>query len=134
MTIRTFPVGVVLSALVACSDSSEPTEPIVAGISVAIAPANVSVARGGNTTVVVTVSRVAGFSNAIISPSQFEGLPTGVTPNQESVTVSPPPGGVSETFRVEVSAAAPVGTHTITIRAFGHGVPDTTATLKLTIS
>ena len=131
-----------LMAVLACSDSTAPdadcqvetNAPSAAGIALSVSPTCVSVTRGAATEFIATVSRVGGFSGALISPVDFEGLPSGVSTDLQSVTVAPPPGGAnSETHSIQVSATAPVGTHTITVRAHAIGVPHATTSFKLTI-
>ena len=129
-----------LIAVLACSDSTAPdagcqVEANVPSpeIALSISPTCASVTRGGATEVVATISRVGAFSGALIGPVELEGLPTGVTADPQSVTVSPPPGGISETVSIQVSATAPVGTHSITVRARATGAQDATTRFSLTI-
>lgn len=124
--------AVVLVAVAACSDDGG-TAPAAAAIVITLSPTSASVARGASTQVVATVSRIGGFSGAITNPT-LDGLPAGIAGEWSSITVSPPPdGGIVATVSLQVSTDAPLGNHTVVVRGRGVGVPDVTATFRLTV-
>ncbi|HUQ82895.1 MAG TPA: hypothetical protein VM076_17215 [Gemmatimonadaceae bacterium] len=116
-------------AVAACSGGDDGTDP-TPEITLAVAPAAVSIAQGATGTVTATITRTGGFAGDVAIA--VEGLPTGVT-----AASAPSPIGSSATSSVitfTVGAAAVAATTNLTIRATGTGVTAKTAPVALTVT
>ena len=122
---------VVALGLVACSPEKylpdTPQKPDRT-VSMSLQTSSVSVAQGGEASVVATITRVDGGP----APSVLvENVPSGVTTSLVNTT---PVGGVfTSTLTLRVSLDANVGQHAIAIRAHADGVVDAVLTLTLTV-
>src|SRR5689334_8186550 len=97
-------------------------------VSMGLQTSSVSVAQGGETSVVATITRVDGGPTPSVS---VENVPSGVTVLLANTT---PVGGVfTSTLTVRVSPEAKLGQYPIAIRAHADGVVDAVLTLTVTV-
>lgn len=127
---RRFPIALPLALTLAlgCGGGSEPAGPDPA-IALALGAATLSLTHGQSATVAVTVSRTE-FSGAI--DLSLEGAPAGVTGTFSPSTL--PGSAGSSTLTLTATTAAASGTHPLTVRAVGTGVPAQTASLQLSVT
>ena len=97
--------------------------------SLAVNPATLSVQQGASGQTAVTIGRSGGFTGAVTLSAT--GLPTGVTAAFDPTA----PTATTSTLTFQVGAAAPQGSHTVTVQGTGSGVSpqSTTVTLQITV-
>ena len=101
-----------------------------AGITVALAPATLSIAQGGSATSNITLARVGGLTGDIALTAT--GLPTGAT-----VTFAPTTAtgtATASVATVAAGAATPAGLYSVVITGTGAGSVAGAATLALTVT
>lgn len=121
-------VGVV--ALLACSPEKyldTPQKPDRT-VSMSLQTSTASVAQGGETSVVATVSRVDGGPTPAMT---VENVPSGVTASL--VNTDPVAGVFRSTLTLRASVDAKVGQYTIALRAHADGVVDAVQTIALAV-
>jgi len=97
----------------------------------AAAPASQSVAAGGATTYVVTVTGSNGFSSPV--DLSVTGLPSGATGAFSPVQVMPTATGATSTLTVATTGSTPAGTSTLTITGASGNLTQQ-ATVSLTVT
>lgn len=120
---------VAAAAAAACSGGDGGTDPTPA-ITLAVAPAAVSIPQGATGTVTATITRTGGFTGDVTIA--VEGLPANVT-----AASAPSPIGSAATSSVitfTVAGGAAAATTNLTIRASGTGVTAQTAPVALTVT
>lgn len=98
-------------------------------VSVAVAPASVSVAQGGSGTSAVTVARGGAFTGPVTLTQT--GAPAGVVVAFAPAVV--PAGSTTSTATITAGAAVATGTYPISIRASGDNVPAALTNLAVVV-
>jgi hypothetical protein len=99
-------------------------------MALALAPTFATVAQGGTTQVVATLTWGGGFAADVAL--SLEGAPAGVTGAVSNTLTSE--GSASATVTISVSEDAAPGSHGLTVRARGTGAADATAAFVLTVT
>lgn len=97
--------------------------------SVSASPASQTVAPGGSTAYMATVTASGGFSDTVTF--SVSGLPSGATGSFSPTSV---PGSGSSTISVTTLSTTPAGTYTLTITGTSSGMVVHSTTVKLTVA
>jgi len=101
-----------------------------AGITLAAAPASVTVAQNANFTDTIKVTRNGGFTGAV--SVAISGLPTGVTATPNPLSIAA--GANSGTVSIAASNSAAAGTTNLTLTGSGTGISNATVSLPVTVT
>src|SRR5690242_18038092 len=121
---------VVVVAAMSCSPEKylDTPEKPARTISMSLQTSTASVAQGGETTVLATVTRVGGGPTPTVT---VENVPSGVAASL--VNTDPIDGVFKSTLTLKASSDAKVGQYTIAMRAHSDGVVDAVLTIALTV-
>ena len=100
------------------------------GFTIAASPTALTVARGANGTVTVTVTRAGGFTGPV--SLQPTGMPAGVTALFSAPSVAS--GATTSTLTIAAGSTAAAGTATITVVGNGANVANQNLTIQLTVT
>ena len=119
-----------LAALAACAGGGDvtPPPPPPPSLSLAAAPAAVSVQAGQSATATVRLTR-GGPAAAVALGAAVAGAPAGVAAAFAPATV--PADGAESAVTLTTTAATPAGDYTVTIRGSGGASASTTVTLRV---
>ena len=117
--------GMVASA--ACGD--DPVQ-IPRGIGISVNPGSITVAQGGNGSVLISLSRIGEFTGPVTLT--VTGLPAGVTTTITPATLTG--ATANATITVAVGAAVTPGTYPATVTATGEDVETAVVTWQLTVT
>ena len=121
---------VVVVAAMSCSPEKylDTPEKPARTISMSLQTSTASVAQGGETSVLATVTRVGGGPTPTLT---VENVPAGV--NASLVNTDPVDGVFKSTLTLKASSDAKVGQYTILLRAHSDGVVDAVLTIALAV-
>ncbi len=102
-----------------------------ANFTISAAPSSQTVAPGGGTSYVVTLTSVGGFSSLVSLTSS--GWPSGAGGTFSPSSVTPTTGGATSTLSVTTSASTPTGTSSITVKGTSGSLQQSTSP-SLTVS
>jgi hypothetical protein len=118
------------AVLVSCSPEKylDTPEKPARTVSMSLQSSTASVAQGGETSVVATVTRVGGGPTPVVT---VEDVPSGVAASL--VNTDPVDGVFKSTLTLRAASDAKVGQYTIAVRAHADGVVDAVLTIALTV-
>lgn len=129
--VHRFLLPILGSALVACSggDSTGPDPSGNGGAyTLAISPAQPSVAQGGSVGVTVTINRTGGFDDVVTL--SVLGAPAGLAATLSAAATT----GGSVTLTLTAGAALAAGTFDLTLRGVAAGLQDRTVPVSVTVT
>jgi hypothetical protein len=125
ITVRATSVGIAAKTATFTLTVTSVSDP---GFTMTVLPAAFSIQQNGSATATITIARLGGFQAPV--SLTVTGMPAGVNATIEPATYLDQPA----TITVGATYTAPVGTHTLTVRANALNSPEKTATLTVTVT